>query len=257
MAHAQIIKVIWRLDFNVSYTYLDKRGSALNALSNTVPNFWEIVGDGTVHLSYVGSTTKNDINRTISLEPTSLNGDIEWLAGTALDRFLSDESFRGIDRIVRELLKVCEIRSLGRAGLRLFCVSRFADGKRERERTLVLLDKNIKTVANESLGPINDVGFILEGNTADRIGYKVTFGPFDQKNVLMSLRAKPSADNLKLLNEADLFFDVDLFESNFSFAEHSLFRWSQTKVERAIDFIAQQSGDPPKDKKDGSRRKVG
>ena len=58
MAQAQIIKLIWRLDFAISYAYLDKRGSALNAMTNTVPNFWDTVGDGTVHLSYVGATTK-------------------------------------------------------------------------------------------------------------------------------------------------------------------------------------------------------
>jgi hypothetical protein len=198
MAQAQIIKMIWRLDFQVSYAYLDKRGSALNAMTNTVPNFWDTIGDGSVHLSYVGTTTKPGVARCISAEPSSLNGDLEWRAGTALDRFLNDESFRGTDKIIRELVRVFDVRTVARAGLRMFCLSRYADGRRGRERMLALLDKGLETTASAALGPISDVGFVLEGTTPDKIGYKVTFGPYDEKNVLMSLRVKPSAEDLKL-----------------------------------------------------------
>ena len=246
---AQIIRMIWRLDYEVSYAYLDKRGAALNAMSNTVEKFWESLGDGTVHSSYVGNTTKEGSSRFISLEPNSLNGDIEWTAGTELKSVLRDPSFRGTNSVVNELLKVCDIRSVVRAGLRLFCISKFADGKRGRDRIITQLDDHVRSLASASLGPIDDVGFILEGTTADNIGYRANFGPYAEKNVLMSLRNKPNSDNLKVMGEADLFFDIDLFETNFSFSEHSLFRWAETKVAKGINFIAKYSGDFGKSKK--------
>jgi hypothetical protein len=50
---AQIVKLIWRLDYGVSYAYIDKRGAALNILSNTVEKFWDVVGDGQIPMSFV------------------------------------------------------------------------------------------------------------------------------------------------------------------------------------------------------------
>jgi tetratricopeptide (TPR) repeat protein len=86
MAQPQIIKLIWRLDFDVSYAYLDKRGSALNAMSNTVPNFWDTVGDGTVHSSYVGTATKSGALGNIGFAHMSLGqlGEAESFFAQAL-----------------------------------------------------------------------------------------------------------------------------------------------------------------------------
>jgi hypothetical protein len=112
----QATKLIWRLDFNVSYVYLDKRGTALNAMQNTVKDFWDVVADGTVHSSYTGTTTREDYFRGISVEPNSLNGELEWTSGLDLSRVLKDESFRGTDKVLREVLKVFDIKSVGRSG---------------------------------------------------------------------------------------------------------------------------------------------
>jgi hypothetical protein len=55
------------------------------------------------------------------------------------------------------------------------------------------------------------------------------------------LRKKPNTEELKAFQKFDLFFDIDLFETNISFTEHSLFRWAETKVAKASDFIARYS----------------
>ena len=90
---AQIIRMFWRLDFGVSYPYLNKRGSALNAMTNTVTDFWEVVADGTIHSSYVGSTKDSHLYRNISVEPNSLNGDLQWVSGIDLSNVFKDEVF--------------------------------------------------------------------------------------------------------------------------------------------------------------------
>jgi hypothetical protein len=97
---AQIVRLVWRLDYEVSYSYLDNRGAALKALKDTIEKFWKVVGDGTVNLSFAGTTDEDGVFRRISLEPTSLNGGIEWRSGTALEGVLRDESFRGTDKVV-------------------------------------------------------------------------------------------------------------------------------------------------------------
>jgi hypothetical protein len=239
---AQIIKLLWRLDYGVSYAYLDRRGTALDALANTASNFWDTMADGAVHASYVGMTSRDGKSRMISLEPNSLNGHIEWSSGTGLASVFRDDSFRTIDRIVRELARICEIKTVARLGMRFFCIGEYSDGRKGRERTIGQVDDHLKSSAVTALGPIDDVAFIFEGTTADKVNYRAVFGPYAEKNVIQSLQSKPSEEDFKILNRADLFFDVDLFEMNLSFAEHSLFRWGETKLEKAINFIAKCSG---------------
>jgi hypothetical protein len=247
---AQIVKLIWRLDYGVSYAYIDRRGAALNILSNTVEKFWDAIGDGQIPMSFVARTDKDEHFRTCSLETTNVNGSIEWRTGIELGRALQDVSFRGADRIVRELLKILEIKSLSRAGIRVLCTEKFADGRRAaHERVLQLINAELRKKTESAVGLIRDTGIIFEGETADRFNYRATFGPYEKKNIELVLEKKPTAAEHELLGEADLFFDIDLFETNFSFTEHSLFRWANTKVAKAIDFIALCSGTtPPKGK---------
>jgi hypothetical protein len=181
--------------------------------------------------------------RTLSLERTSMNGTLEWRGGTDLGRVLSSEQFRGLDDVTKELLKVCEIRNVARAGVRIFCLERYADGRKNAfNRTLALIDDGLRTKTGASLGPISDIGITFEGTTTDKVDYRVIHGPYARKNVELLLEKKPTEDQYKMLSDFDLFFDIDLFEGNFSFAEHTLFRWTETKIAKALDFIRACSG---------------
>jgi hypothetical protein len=242
---AKIIKLIWRLDYPVSYAYIDGRGRALKAISETVADFWDKSGDGALHMSFAARHTTEDTLRTLSLDPTCLNGTFEWRCGTELSSVLRSEQFRAVDRIARELLKTAEIRKVVRAGVRFFCLERYADGRGNAyDRTLSLLHEPLRTNAGATLGPITDLAITLEGTAEDKVSYRAVHGPYERKNVDLVLEAKPTEDQYKLLEVSDLFFDIDLFENNFSFEEHSLFRWTSTKLEKALAFIKSCSGAP-------------
>jgi hypothetical protein len=237
---ATAIKLVWRLDYGVSFAYLDSRGAALNALSNTVEKFWQVVGDGPTNMGFAARADRDGKFRTFSLEPTNMSGAIEWPSGIDLDRVLQDESFRGVDRIVRELLRICEVKSLSRAGIRVTCVGQFADGRRAaHQRFLGLIDKEFREKSEASIGPIRDIGFTFEGESLDHVSYRAIFGPYDKKNAQQTLvEKKPTPEQYELLDKSDVFLDIDLFETNFSFAEHSLYRWANTKVAKAVEFVA-------------------
>ncbi len=108
---ARVIKLIWRLDYQVSYAYLDKRGTAFQLLMETVKDFWQSGGEGTVQASFAAQHSETAGFRNLSLEPTCMNGTIEWSAGADVSRALQDEAFRGTDRIVKELLRLCVLES--------------------------------------------------------------------------------------------------------------------------------------------------
>ena len=152
---SRVVKLIWRLDFKPSYAYIDNRGTALNLLSNTVKDFWATVGDGMQHMSFVARTDNEKAFRTMSIEPTNINGSIEWADTIELKQALQTDEFKSVDKIAKEMLKLFEIKSVVRAGVRCLCVASFADGKRNRHvRMMQHIDKASSAVVESKLGPI-------------------------------------------------------------------------------------------------------
>jgi hypothetical protein len=235
---ARVIRLLWRLDFDVSYPYLDKRGSALKALTDTVEGFWTTVGPGTLPMSFVGEKLEADVSHTaFSWEMSNLNGSIEWPIGVEMDRLFESPLAKSSDRIVREALKLAEVRFLNRAGIRVFCVEKFAKAKGPAvDNVTGLVAAQFREGLAKTLGKIDDFAMIYEGTSEDGLGYRAQFGPYFPKNPGMVFVRK-WGELTKPLDTNHLFFDIDIFETKFSFTEHSLFRWGSTKVSKAASFI--------------------
>lgn len=236
---AKVIKILWRLDFSASYAYLDRRGSALQVLTDTVEEFWTNVGPGRIPLSYAADKLEDGLSHTaFSWEITSLNGSTEWPIGVELSRAFETPVLRSVDRIIKEALKLSDIKVVSRAGIRLFCVENFASKSDEPivKRFDRLIDNSFATGLAKTIGTPNDVAFIYEGADADGLSYRAQFGPYAAKNpkttFLADWKELPSA-----LDKSDLFFDIDIYQQNFSFSEHAFYRWASTKVQKAASFI--------------------
>jgi hypothetical protein len=235
---ARVIRLLWRLDFDVSYAYLDKRGSALKVLTETVENFWTNVGPATFPLSFAAEKLEDAAHTSFSWEMNNINGSIEWPVGIEMDRLLESTQFRATDRIVKDALKLAEVRLLNRAGIRVFCVEKFAkESKRANvEKVAGLVVPQFREGVASTLGRTDDFALIYEGTSEDGLGFRAQFGPYLPKNPSMVFQRKWS-ELTKPLDANDLFFDIDVFETKFSFAEHSLYRWGSTKVAKAATFI--------------------
>jgi hypothetical protein len=236
---ARVIRLLWRLDFDVSYPYLDKRGSALKVLTDTAEDFWTTVGPGTLPLSFAAEKLQADLSYTvISWEMSNLNGSIEWPAGVEIDRIFESPLLKETDRIVREALKLAEVRFLNRAGIRVFCTERFPKAKEASAVDSVsgLVAAQFREGLRNTLGRTDDFAMIYEGSSEDGLGYRAQFGPYLPKNPAAAF-LRQWGELTKPLDANDLFFDIDIFETKFSFAEHSLFRWGSTKVTKAASFV--------------------
>jgi hypothetical protein len=168
----------------------------------------------------------------------NLNGSIEWPGGVDIDRVFESPLLRTTDRIVREALKLSDVRFLNRAGIRVFCVEKFAETKESSaiERTIGLVTPDFQEGLKKTLGRTDDFAMIYEGTSEDGLGYRVQFGPYFAKNPA-SVFLKKWEELTEPLDANDLFFDIDIYETKFSFAEHSLFRWGSTKVAKAASFV--------------------
>lgn len=235
---ARVIRLLWRLDFDVSYPYLDKRGTAMKALSETVEGFWTTVGPGTLPISFAAEKVDKASHTTLSWEMANLNGSLEWPTGIDIERVFESPEVRACDRIVKEALKIADVRFLNRAGIRLFCVEKFAK-RQERsaaERVPGLVAPAFREGLKETMGRTDDFAMIYEGSSEDGLAYRLQFGPYFPKNPRMVFQRDWEGLSGPL-DENDLFFDIDIFEMKFSFSEHSLFRWGSTKVDKAANFV--------------------
>ncbi|WP_409192434.1 hypothetical protein [Bradyrhizobium sp. RDM4] len=236
---AKVVRLLWRLDFEPSYAYLDRRGSALRILTETVPKFWTTMGPGTIAQSFAAQKTEEGKSHTnFSWETTSINCNTEWPAGVEMDHLFDNPIIRGVDRIVKEALKLGEIRVMARAGVRLFCAEKFAKKSEKPSfgRFSQLIDGDFQAGLVKTVGPAEDVAIIYEGTDADGLGYRVQFGPYAPKNPAFNF-LKDWGKLPEALDSNDLFFDIDIFEQNLSFVEHSLYRWASTKVAKAATFV--------------------
>ncbi|WP_298254724.1 hypothetical protein [Bradyrhizobium sp.] len=234
---ARVIRLFWRLDYEPSYAFMDRRGTALQILKDHVEGYWQQVADGTIQTSFVGKSSSPEHARQLSLEPTSMNGSMDWPAGLEVGRVLESPEFRKLDRLVKALIDHCEIRLLKRAGVRTFSVEQLSPRADARETIVASISSGMRRVIEEKIGKINDLAYVFEGKGDDDLGYRVQFGPYEKKNAEMTLQRQLTEEEAKVLSGNDLFFDIDLFENNISFAEHSLGRWARTKLEKTSDLL--------------------
>ncbi len=233
---ARVIKLLWRLDYNVAFGLLDKRGIVLRTLLTEVESYWQHAGTGPLPDSLVASYIGESEARNISVELNSCNGSIEWPLGQDLDRVLSADSFRQLSKILGKILNLCDINAVARAGLRLILVERIAPDATGREAfSRETSNFYVRSVEN-SIGRVTDIGIVLEGQHEDGVGYKLQFGPTAKKNIAQNLTT-PHDDEATGLLSHELFFDIDLYENNFSFREHTLHKWAITKVDKISELM--------------------
>jgi hypothetical protein len=239
---ARVMRLIWRLDYPVSYGFLDKLGTVRRVVVETVPNFWTNVIDGNILHSYVADyqNIKSGIAREMSVEAQSLNGQLSWRSGTDLARILQTEDFRNIDRIVRELIRIIDIREMKRVGVRFLGMGNFADGKGKAFQKFSNLIANavISGVEDAVSGNNEDLAIVFTGKTKDGISYRIQCGPTSENDFVTFFQRPGDEKELEVLRQSDFSFDIDLFEFNTSFIEHNLFRWATTKLEKAVEVVA-------------------
>jgi hypothetical protein len=87
------------------------------------------------------------------------------------------------------------------------------------------------------------VAYTLEGLENDNLKYRLQTGPTEMKNLKLMFMKEPDENILKALCEFQFLADIDLSETDISFAEHLLSKWSRTKFEKVKLFLEKL---PPK-----------
>ena len=119
---AQLIRVIWQFDYNISYAYMNNIGLALKALAETIPGFFPTISQGITNDSFTADRRGTSDYALISVERNAILGSMEWTEGIELNRLANHDIFRNCDKISRALFQICELRNVSRAGIRFYFV---------------------------------------------------------------------------------------------------------------------------------------
>ena len=232
---ASLARLIFRLDFPYSYEFLDRQGTAIRIMQTGRGDIWDTVGEDPTRHSIIGEKRTEHSFYNLAFEPTTINGVWEDASGLEVSRIIENEIFRLYDDKVREFTKEFNIISVARAGIRLYCADLVGWGSANVTRFSQLVRGSLSTSIQSTLGTVEDIGIHFVGLSDDGIRYNLNRGPLAEADIIkfysrFILTPEQRASFLK----NDLAADIDLFETNISFREHSLARWSRTKLEKGI-----------------------
>ncbi|RYC28856.1 hypothetical protein D3273_27065 [Lichenibacterium minor] len=228
------IKLIWRFDFTMNYSFLDRYGSTAKAIFTTVPEFFSQIGEGAPRTALVGSFGDTSFGRNITMDITTLSGTMEWRHGTDLSRLANDFQFRKMNQIADELIRLNEIRNILRGGFRLFFLIPKCPKWVRKDGFMDAVHKDLAEGVQSTLGRADDIAFIFEGRDQDLLSYRLSVGPFAEKNVSIAFDGDMNISKELLSSKPKMFFDLDLSEQGFSLSQGSLYKWSRTKLEKAV-----------------------
>ncbi|MBZ9974630.1 hypothetical protein [Mesorhizobium sp. BR-1-1-10] len=233
----KLIKILWRLDYDLSYAVYDRRGACVRTLLETIPDFLTKVGEARAQNRVTGETEEGAPAINISIDPNSISGAIEWPLGTALKGVLQHPAFRNVNKVASELMAIAEVAKVKRFGIRFIVLIKSAKLPRRYGSVDHMFDEGASRSIRDILGNIEDAAVVVEGKAEDSVNYRVSYGPFAQKNIDLHLAKSKDDIDPDYYSGYNAVVDLDLFELDFFLLEKSLFRWSSTKVDKVEKFV--------------------
>jgi hypothetical protein len=246
---AKLYRFIFRFDFEGGYTLADRPGTVQRLLREAGSSFWDIVG-ATNQTQQVAGTRQRDQRPTrtlhnITIETTSISGQLEAEEGIGLEELYDDEFMRVCDQACLSIMSEFDLTKMKRVGARLFLSGGEGGSKDEAEKYCQYV-KNItvpKAIFDEIT--VSDVAVHLIGKMDNDVQYRLVTGPSaddDRKKFLSQITLK----------DEDIFpsvfkysVDLDLFQENINFKGTHLLRWlkaKQTHIDRML-AVAQSSSE--------------
>jgi hypothetical protein len=236
---AVLARLIFRLDFPYSYRFRDSEGTAVKIMLDGMKDGWSHMGEDTVRHSIQGTKQTELSAFNLVFEVLTVNGMWDDLSGLDIRRVIESDTFRLYDEMVREYTQAFSVSTLNRAGLRLLCTEVVGWGDEKAARFAKFVAPPVVEIVGDKLGSPGNFGLFVSGKADDEVSYNLSFSPVAEAQIPICFsQMQVTAEHATAFPKNDLLFDIDLYETNFSFAEHSLARWSRTKIEKAANLIA-------------------
>lgn len=237
-----VYRFIFRLDFQPVFDMIDSPGKIMRTLLNEklgekkfLPDLLEDSKTHAITAKYASEDKKE--MRTLTVEPTSINGSFETVAGVELDSLENYKILGKLLILVNVLRKDFHISSIERCGARFFCFD--SVGTKEEnsvQKIKSLINGDFSKTIEKIFGTTQDIGIAFDGEHEDKIKYKIKCGPYSNngKDKYFSLITKQFDESIN----HDLIFDIDLFEEKFVLNEGvSFIKWCVPIINKASTMV--------------------
>ncbi len=227
-----VLRLIFRVDFEIRPEYIANFSDLFSLFYDEKKDFWTTYSVGGNFALNGERIRPNGLCR-LNVEPVSANGLIEWTAGLPLNKVFDDDEFRVVNRYIDEMFKKSKTSRLQRCGCRLQVISSKGFATTEEQ----FIGNPLRSSVVSSLDSISDVGITIEGESDDKVLYRVVIGPAKPKNLNASFSRPLRGEELEALSSQALYMDIDLYENSMSIAGRSYAKWASTKFEKAANLI--------------------
>ena len=222
----RVLKYIFRIDYPVSYSLIDKLGDFLDYLHiNTNKDPYKNVKNN-INISSHIITSEGDIGDNkfvITLSVDSFNGELQLTDSSDFNDLLKCQLFSLVQSII-ERMRFMKGSEFKRIGLRIFAID---DNEKFKFDKILkyMLDKHQSFVNSLShmTSNVNDVALTLESINPLEESYRLVFGPYQdaEKNKYFSFDP-----NIK----EGLMFDFDTWQPKISIPELNLIETIKQRI---------------------------
>lgn len=233
-----IHRLIYRLDFPLNTGIMDKPGEVARILLEEKKDFFSEVGETREWRQAAGKEDKDElVFRELTVDPRSLILSVESVPGIPSKDLLDHDSVSGGIALMDACCRVFKINHFSRAGLRLWLFEDFGrgfEGMRQEFRSQ--LSQRVCGVVEASLGNIGDIGLRIDGQSDAKVSFHLHVGPFHGKDEVTRYLQKRAA-KFPTSHSADVVFDVDQFETNFTYGPSTIKKWCTPVVENTAKLV--------------------
>ncbi len=229
----KIVKLIFRLDFDVNFRVMDQPGKAFECLLSPPEGFWNNIGESVEGRAIRASYSERFLYRNATIDPSTINGVFEILPGVDFEDISENITFNGYSKMVSEFCSVFNIDKINRAGLRIMLFENYGEKfSNPIEKFRGIFNPSFLKSFNSSIGDIKDSGIIFNGVTKDSLNFKINFGGFHNTDIMRftnTIGNNMDKETFETVSKNHLSADIDLSENDFSFKGLTLKKWAKDK----------------------------
>lgn len=230
----QTHRVIYRLDYPFNDKMCDQPGKVIRTIMDGGGERYSEVQDSPLKrmASVEGTTNEGGRRWKLQVAPLYIVLSMEWGEGLVLNELLSVPEFKDALDVIDQLKRVFDVDQIDRAGLRSFLFENIQDVNTLKVFTKQF-DEGLITKVKGSLGDINDIALVCEGEGGDSTIYRLSLGPYFEREYSKYLELVSPTEGFESYN---VICDCDLSQKNFRSRGHTSSAWIKTLLPRMKKF---------------------
>lgn len=222
----RIIKFIFRVDYPLNYSLIDKLGEFLDFIKNqtTKKPFKDVKNSISIAEHIITSEGTIQENKfQINLNVSSFNGEVEFIKSIDFNDIMKCQLFSLVESVIEKMQfgKNCDFN---RIGLRIYVVDENEKFKFESVLENILTkNKSFVGSISKHLDKVNDVGLIFESINDSSDSFRLNLGPYKEKE-----RKKYFTIDPEIVE--GLIIDLDVWQSKITIPEFRLTNMIKQKI---------------------------